>query len=275
MKQNSSSDSPNKTKLMMTPRRWRIESNLLKLAIPVWALLALLFFLSIAFARPMRDLSPSEQYQRGLIIYAYAACFFPITFGAYYLEVRRQNYVRNVLMRSDKASLEMLIDILDEGASILWTPEKSSYTYYSICNFAHRSLINLLPQLEEQDISKLSVRQRRVFYGLMELDEANLVVPMMWNAPQFGNADTLRFIKKMLDAKNFQTKYPTICAASQTAADLLEEKLALRNSPRTLLRASAQPAASPGELLRPAENRPDTRPQQLLRPASNTDADTF
>lgn len=245
-------------------RKWRSKNRIWRGLVFGWLLMALAFlpllFLAKSISNSCRDVMLSIQ----------AIFFLCSTFGVAWLSNRMKKHIEIILVNMSDAPLDMLVEILDSSTSAIWMNNRSSYHLHIQ---AREALMIRLPHLQDDDINRLSIMQRKAFYRLLEEHDYNLVISILKSAHQFGNASTLRIVKYIVSKKYPYTERPEVCAAGQNCVRLLEEKMLQMNSHSTLLRASPSPNASPQDLLRPTTNKSNAHPEQLLRPIEDDNTD--
>ena len=139
-------------------------------------------------------------------------------------------------------------------------------------------LIRLLPQLQATDADLLTLRHRKMLYGLLRsgidayyhqyFRRSNLSIAILSALEQIGDEKAVPHVAKLART----AREPQVRAAAQECLPFLQERAEQTRIEQTLLRASTS-ATTPDMLLRPTIAIAPTEPQQLLR-ASGAEGDT-
>jgi hypothetical protein len=85
---------------------------------------------------------------------------------------------------------------------------------------------------------------------------------------QIGDDAAVPYVTELVNMPPRFSVQKTVRDRAAACLPFLNEKAAQSRYSQTLLRGSAEPAAAPETLLRPANESHDTRPEELLRPGS-------
>lgn len=126
--------------------------------------------------------------------------------------------------------------------------------------FAAPILMHMLPLMTTEDACFLHADEERAVVRLLGYPDSNMVRAALHAVGLFGGENELAQVR------NVGVRHQHLLNASQEAAHLIEERIALTREKSHLLRASSGATGSSESLLRQTVGPGDSAPEQLLRP---------
>lgn len=181
------------------------------------------------------------------------------------------DYLRKTLKNKERTAVGCWVEILearkirflDIYPSQMWLGND----YKAFTKAARDAVIACLPDVTDEDASLFSEEQRRVLYCILTGADAPLILAVLQALPYVGNEQAIPYVKSLASGRSAKLNgNDQIVAGAQQCLLLLEENLAKKRTPQTLLRAADGPKTKTAELLHPTQNVGVTETQQLLRP---------
>lgn len=135
---------------------------------------------------------------------------------------------------------------------------------------AQNTLLHLLPDLKEEELSRLSAWQRLYLYGGIKFRnpdrDGELQIALLDTFERLKDTRAIPAVQKLLRREVKTGKGRRVHEKAQQCLAALIERSEQAQADTTLLRAANSPEPPTEELLRPATSTQEGAPQQLLRP---------